>query len=57
MVIPGLILGFVIWYIAGKPTTEPLESLICNVIPLTSIFLGLYFGWKTGEEYDVRNTE
>ncbi|HJM55638.1 MAG TPA: hypothetical protein QGI72_05265 [Poseidonia sp.] len=57
MVIPGMILGFIIWYIAGKPETEPMETLICNVIPLTSIFMGLYFGWKTGEEYDVRMSE
>ena len=35
MVIPGLILGLLIWYIAGKPETEPLETLICNGIPLT----------------------
>ena len=57
MVIPGMILGFIIWYIAGKPTTDPMETLICNGIPLTSIFMGLYFGWKTGEEYDVRMAE
>ena len=39
MVIPGLILGLLIWYIAGKPETEPLETLICNGIPLTSVCL------------------
>ena len=53
MVIPGLLLGLLVWYIAGKPETEPLETLICNGIPLTSIFLGLYFGWQTGEEYSM----
>ena len=53
MVIPGLLLGLLILYIAGKPETEPLETLICNGIPLTSIFLGLYFGWQTGEEYSA----
>ena len=53
MVIPGLILGLLIWYIAGKPETEPLEPLICNGIPLTSVVLGLYFGWQTGEEYSA----
>jgi len=53
MVIPGLILGLLVWYIAGKPETEPLETLICNGIPLTSIALGLYFGWQTGEEYSA----
>ena len=57
MIIPGMILAFIIWYIAGKPTTDPMETLICNGIPLTSIMMGLYFGWKTGEEYDVRMTE
>lgn len=53
MVIPGLLLGLLVWYIAGEPETEPLETLICNGIPLTSIFLGLYFGWQTGEEYSM----
>lgn len=53
MVIPGLILGLLVWYISGKPETEPLETLICNGIPLTSVFLGLYFGWQTGEEYSA----
>ncbi len=51
MALPGLFLGLLIWIIAGKPDTEPLETLICNVIPLTSIGLGLFFGWKTGGEY------
>ena len=39
-------------YIAGKPSTEPLETIICNVIPMTSIALGLVFGWLTGGEYE-----
>ena len=51
MALPGLFLGLLIWIIAGKPDTEPLETLICTVIPLTSIGLGLFFGWKTGGEY------
>lgn len=51
MALPGLFLALLIWYIAGKPITEPLESIICNVIPLTSVGLGLLFGWKTGGEY------
>ena len=51
MALPGLFLALLIWYIAGKPVTEPLESIICNVIPLTSVGLGLFFGWKTGGEY------
>jgi hypothetical protein len=51
MVIPGLFLGLLIWYLAGKPETEPLESIICNLIPMTSIGLGLFYGWKTGGEY------
>ena len=53
MVIPGLVLALIIWYISGKPQTEPLESLICNGIPLLSVFSGLYFGWHTGEEYSA----
>ena len=51
MMVPGMFLGLTIWYLTGKPETEPLESLICNVIPLTSIAIGLFFGWKTGGEY------
>jgi|DEB0MinimDraft_3_1074331.scaffolds.fasta_scaffold03172_4 hypothetical protein len=54
MFIPGMFLGLVVWYIAGKPSTEPLETLICNGIPLVSISLGLFFGWATGEEYGIR---
>jgi len=42
-----------VWYISGKPDSEPLETLICNGIPLTSVALGLYFGWQTGEEYSA----
>ena len=53
MVLPGMILGYLVWMLAGNPTTEPMESLICNGIPLTSIGLGLFFGWKSGEEYSV----
>ncbi len=54
MFIPGMFLGLVIWYLAGKPTSEPFETLICNGIPLVSIFLGLFFGWATGEEYGLK---
>ena len=53
MLIPGLLLTMLIWYLAGQPTTEPMESLICNGIPLLSVTLGLVFGWKTGEAYSV----
>ncbi len=52
MALPGMFLALVIWYIAGKPSTEPLETIICNVIPMTSIALGLVFGWLTGGEYE-----
>ncbi len=54
MLIPGLLLGFLVWYIAGQPTTEPMETLICNGIPLFSVTLGLAFGWMTGEAYSVK---
>ena len=50
MALPGMFLALIIWYIAGKPSTEPLETIICNVIPMTSIALGLVFGWLTGGE-------
>jgi len=54
MLIPGLLLSMLIWYILGQPNTEPMESLICNGIPLLSVSLGLFFGWKTGEAYSVK---
>ncbi len=53
MVLPGMLLAYLVWMMAGNPTTEPLESLICNGIPLASIGLGLFFGWMSGEEYSV----
>ena len=53
MVLPGLLLGLIVWYITGKPESEPLETLICNGIPMVSIVLGLFFGWQTGEEYSA----
>ena len=52
MALPGMFLALIIWYIAGKPSTEPLETIICNVIPMTSIALGLVFGLLTGGEYE-----
>ena len=53
MVLPGMFLALIIWYIAGgESVTEPLESIICNLIPITSIGLGLVFGWLTGGEYE-----
>ena len=52
MALPGMFLALIIWYSAGKPSTEPLETIICNVIPMTSIALGLVFGWLTGGEYE-----
>jgi len=54
MLIPGLLLSMLLWYILGQPNTEPMESLICNGIPLLSISLGLFFGLKTGEAYSVK---
>jgi hypothetical protein len=55
MLIPGLLLGFVVWYLAGgEAVTEPIESLVCNGIPLFSVTLGLVFGWVTGEAYSVK---
>ncbi|MDG1555480.1 MAG: hypothetical protein P8R00_04450 [Candidatus Poseidoniaceae archaeon] len=54
MLIPGLLLAMIVWYIMGQPSTEPMESLICNGIPLLSVSLGLFFGWVTGEAYSVQ---
>ena len=52
MALPGMFLALIIWYIVGKPSTEPLETIICNVIPMISIGLGLVFVWLTGGEYE-----
>ena len=52
MALPGMFLALIIWWIAGKPNTEPKETLICNVIPMISIALGIVFGWLTGGEYE-----
>ena len=41
MVLPGLVLGLLIWYMAGRPDGAPWETLICNGIPRASIFMGL----------------
>ncbi len=54
MLIPGLLLAMIVWYIMGQPSTEPMESIICNGIPLFSVSLGLFFGWVTGEAYSVK---
>tara|TARA_A100001234_G_C12451158_1_gene311099 strand:- start:298 stop:459 length:162 start_codon:yes stop_codon:yes gene_type:complete len=51
MVIPSLFLTLLVWYLLGKPDTEPLETIVCNGIPLLSIGTGLFFGWVTGSEY------
>ena len=53
MILPGLLLGLIVWYIAGKPESEPWETVICNGIPMVSVVLGLFFGWQTGEEYSA----
>ena len=55
MLIPGILLGFVIWYLAGgEAVTEPVESIVCNGIPMLSVISGLLFGWKTGEAYSIK---
>ena len=53
MIVPGLLLALIVWYVAGKPEAEPWETLICNGIPFISIVMGLFFGWQTGEEYSA----
>ncbi|MDB2322533.1 hypothetical protein N9V20_01180 [Candidatus Poseidoniales archaeon] len=55
MLIPGILLGFVIWYLAGgEAVTEPVETIICNGIPMLSVISGFVFGWMTGEAYSVK---
>ena len=55
MIIPGLVLGLIVWYILGKPMDNgsPGVILACNAIPLASVLAGIYFGWQTGEEYSA----
>ena len=52
MIIPGLVLGLIVWYILGAPMDNgnPRGILACNVIPLAAALAGIYFGWQTGEE-------
>jgi hypothetical protein len=54
MVIPGLFLGLLVWYLLGQPQdgeSQLIEIFACNLIPLASIGSGLFFGWVTGSEY------
>jgi hypothetical protein len=54
MVIPGLFLGLLVWYLLGQPQdgeSQFIEIFACNLIPLASIGSGLFFGWVTGSEY------
>ena len=51
MIIPGLVLGLLVWYLTGRPESEPLETLICNGIPLASIGSGFTLDGKR-----VKNT-
>ena len=55
MILPGLVLGLIVWYILGKPMDNgsPGVILACNAIPLASVLAGIYFGWQTGEEYSA----
>ena len=50
----GLFLGLLLWILVGQPQdgeSPIVEALVCNAIPLASIFSGLFFGWVTGSEY------
>lgn len=53
MLIPGLFLGLIVWIPIGRPESAAslASTFACNIIPLTSVFLGIFFGWMTGEEY------
>lgn len=53
MLIPGLFLGLIVWILIGRPESAAslASTFACNIIPLTSVFLGIFFGWMTGEEY------
>lgn len=54
MVIPGLFLGLLVWYLLGQPQDGEapfIEIFACNLIPLASISSGIFFGWVTGSEY------
>ena len=50
----GIIFGLLLWILVGQPQdgeSPIVEALVCNAIPLASIFSGLFFGWVTGSEY------
>ena len=49
-----IFLGLLLWILVGQPQdgeSPIVEALVCNAIPLASIFSGLFFGWVTGSEY------
>ena len=51
MVIPGLFLGLLLWILVGQPSdgqSPIVEALVCNAIPLASIFSGLFFATFSG---------
>ena len=52
MALPGNVSRIDNMVYCRQTSTEPLETIICNVIPMTSIALGLVFGWLTGGEYE-----
>ncbi|MBT60015.1 MAG: hypothetical protein CMA63_00500 [Euryarchaeota archaeon] len=54
LLLPGLLLTLLVWYSAGQPMSGFWMYAICNGIPLLSVGLGLFFGWKTGEAYAVQ---
>ena len=57
MLIPGLFLGLLVWILVGRPEDNFSLTTIfaCNLIPISSVLLGIFFGWKTGEEYAMQS--
>ncbi|MGY8701093.1 MAG: hypothetical protein ACKVHH_00120 [Candidatus Poseidoniales archaeon] len=52
---PTTILGLIIWWMMGSSmdTWEVAVWLPCNLVPFGGVSLGLWLGWKTGEEYSI----
>jgi len=52
---PATILGLIIWWMMGSSMDNSAVAvwLPCNLVPFGGVALGLWLGWKTGEEYSI----
>ena len=54
---PFTILGLGVWWLMGssKETYAAAVWIPCNLIPLSGVCLGIWLGWKTGEDYSIKS--